>query len=780
MPVRSQASHDETIFLSAKTLWSSIGATTSETLPKVIQSILADSIDDSETQSLRNLADILGTSSDVDQWTAIFTGLGLATLERHVASFISILDRHAVQRAHWSLASSYADPSLEIPDLTASDQWKRLRSAVLDFRRLPKHDLRADCLALLPAESVPPRSVGIAQTNRLLSCLAPICGGDSISLELQYEPDTDRDPDVREIARLLSTAYLVDPDLAQNLVESLGGERGLCNLFHSQIPWTTPPIIESASKHGRTIRSNWHQIAEQHQSDPHEAVCEICETLIALSPLSNAAASDVVDPAGQTITVGDYKPWSKNIPRANLPPKARVAWNVAFRQVLLASSAAYSLTDYTNQMAPLVRRTEKVFRSFTEKWIKKKRISNANALASEINSILDAVSAVAYAAPERTPSTMTEPFRAGADDTLGALLTGVLGNLIGRLSKLETAKATATFAGSLGGQAREHHQFGIWRTMSAPPLKELAKLSERLVDVSCILHEMAHDSGPDAIQRIVKTTRKAGLGTAVRAAARHCRHLSDRRFENRLRELETALGGRGWKVRCVSRPINEHDSPYWPAREVAILLEIENLAEQWIPNVEDLLSLGKKHLENDWPFRTVPVMKGQILASLALVPSSHMPLPDHNFAREWSDFVDRLLHSSVLLDKFDAAVDACMQISAIIKCRGTKDLHPEEDEVLARAVTTFKSNHETLRNAADRTKAELFALALDSLDRNWKRLLEEFEAVKAGRSVDDPLCTTPYLAMAGKPSEQSVELAALRLAILQAEFDTAGVGCVRE
>ena len=302
------------------------------------------------------------------------------------------------------------------------------------------------------------------------------------------------------------------------------------------------------------------------------------------------------------------------MPRASIPAKARVAWNVAFRQILLARAAADSLTNYTHQMALLVRDTEKVFRSFTEKWIKGKRISNTDALASEINRIVDAVNALAYTAPENPPSAMTEPVRAGTDDTLGTLLTGVLANLIGRLSKLETAKATATFAGSLGGKAREHHKSGIWRTMSSPPLKELAKLSERLGDVSCILHELAHDSAPDAIQRIVKTTRKAGFGAAVRAAARHCRHLADRRFNNRLHEFETAMLERGWKSRCVSRPINKHDSPYWPAREVAVLLKLEDLAAQWIPNVENLLLLGKKHLKNDWPFRTVPVMNGQVLA----------------------------------------------------------------------------------------------------------------------------------------------------------------------
>ena len=558
---------------------------------------------------------MLGNSHDIDQWAAILTGLGLATLERHVASFMSILEQHGVQRTHWSLASLGADPQLDVPVLSVSGQLTSLRSAVLAFREMPKHDLRAACIEQLLEGIEPPRSDSILQTNRLLSCLVPICGGDPIRIALGCELPADRDPDVRQIARLLSTARLTDPNLAESLVASLGGEQVLFDLFRDQMPWTTPPIIEPAGTHGRTVRSNWYQAAGQHQSDPHETVCEICETLIALSPNSDAAASDAVDPLGRTIAVGDFEPWSKNMPRANIPAKARVAWNVAFRQILLARAAVESLTDYTHQMALLVRGTEQVFHSVTEKWIKGKRISNTAALSSEINRIIDAINALTYTAPENPPSAMAEPVRAGTDDTLGALLTGVLANLLGRLSKLDTAKATATFAGSLGGKAREHHQSGIWRAMSSPPLEELAKLSERLGDVSCILHEMAHHSAPDAIQRIVRTTRKAGFGAAVRAAARHCRHLADRRFNNRLHELETVMLERGWKSRCVSRPINGYDSPYWPAREVAVLLEIEDLAVQWIPNVEHLLSLGRKYLKNDWPFRTVPVMNGQGLVS---------------------------------------------------------------------------------------------------------------------------------------------------------------------
>ena len=784
-----EASHDGIVFQTADTLWNSLPATTSETLPRVVQSVLGISHHDHEPRMLRKLADMLGNSRDIDQWSAILTGLGLATLERHVASFLSILDRHGVQPAHRLLASSFADPSLDVPELTESDQLKRLRSAVLGFRALPKPDLRTACIKHLPAGCAPPLSVDISQTNRLLSCLAPISGGDSVRIAFRHDLRADRAPDIRQIARLLSTAFLVDPALADSLVEFLGGERALLDLLHSQIPWTTPPTIESDGRHGRTVRSNWHHVTERHQPDPHETVCEICEMLIALSPRSDAAACDAVDPAGTAISVGDFKPWSKNIPRTNLPSQARVAWNVAFRRIFLARTATDSLTDYTNQMAPLVRSTENTFRFITEKWIRGVRIANTAALASKIDRIIDNVNALVYAAPDKHPSTMTEPFRAGADDThdnevagvdvgplragaddtLGSLLTNVLGNLVGRLSTLERSRATATYAGALHGHACKHRRSEIWRTTPSPPLKELTNLSERLGDVSCILHEIGHDSASGAIRPIRDATRKARLGGRVRAAAHHCRLHAERRFQRRLHELENALVVRGWQARCLSRPVDKSDSPYWPAREIAVLVEVEDIETQWLPCVEELLSLETEHLHNDWVFTVAPVMNSQILASLAVRPTSQMPVPDQDFASKWVDFSELPMHSPILLEKFEDAANACMQVSAIVNCRGVQDLHPEEDEVLSMAVDTFNNSREIIEDAAKKEETDHLELALDYLDRNGRRLIDEIEAVKAGQKVQEPICMTPHLAADKQKNEHVVEYVLIRLALMQAE-----------
>lgn len=766
----SIASHDEAVFLSKDSFWQSLPAVTHDSLPRAVQSLLAEEGD--EASSLQRLADILDSSSDIETWVGILTGLGLAFLERQVASFMQTLEQHGVQRAQWSLASMFGDPGINIPELSEFEHWQNLRDAVLAFRALPKNDLRPACLKHLPKGSTIPPFQNIQQANKLLSCLAPICGSEPVQLTISPDFVGDGDQDIRQVAALLSTAYLIGPDVVENLVQAFGGEQVLFDWYRSQTPWVTMPTVDPDGSHGRTVRSDWCHVAEQEQPDPHETICGICETLIAISPESDAAASDAVNPQAQAIAVRGYTPWSKNMPRENIPAKARVAWNVAFRQILLARSAADSLTVYTRQMAELIKRTEKVFRSFTEKWIKGKSIANADRLVDEINEIIEEVNALAYATPEKPSSEMTAPTQgAGNDDTLGALLTGVLGNLVKRISQLQAEgglKGMATFAGSLAAQAQEHEKSPIWRTSSEPPLRELGALKDRLSDVAGILHEMAHDDDQSAIQGIVKVARKGQLGKAVRAAARRCHLLADQRFYKRLQTLKDALNAKGWNVQCCSRQIDEADGVYWPAQEVAVLVEITDF-ETDAGYIEDALSLSQKHLGTDWRFRIVPVLNGYVLPALALLPSSHMPLPDQDFAKDWHAQIGRPFLSPEVLDRFDEALAACTQLSAVLTCRDPENLHPDEEKVFSKSIESFERNRDFVAEAAEKTCSEHLVWAYDYLNATWKQVVGEFEAVKAGQSVAAPLCMTAHQALAGQANDQSVELASARILILQEE-----------
>ena len=768
----SDASHDDMVYCRVDSLWKGIRALTKETLPRIIQSLLTETQDEDEENALQKIAEILAESSDVDFWAAVLTGLGLGTLERRIGSFISILKQRGVQRAQWPLASMFGDSSIDIPDLSQFEQWQNLRNAIIEFRALPKWDLRAACLKMLPKECQIPDCTNIRQANRLLSCMVPIAGGEPIQMTFVPKIAADIEHDIRDISTLLSTSYLIGPEFAQSLADAFGGEQALLSLFRSQTAWIATPIIEPKGSHGRTVRSNWYLVAEDYQPDPHDTVCNICETLIALSPASEAAASDAIDPSGQPITIGDFKPWSKNMPRVNLPAKSRVAWNVAFRQILLARAAAGSLTDYALQMSELMRRTEKIFRSYTERWIKGTKIANVDELLTEINEIIRQVNSLAYAIPETPAPSMTHPVAdAEAEDQLGALLTGVLGNLTPRIGKIPAepgAKAAATFAGSLAAQAQEHELSPIWRTTSSPPLSELAALSNRLTDIACILHELAHDDTQTKLVRMVKVAKKGVIGKAIRSAARHCRSIAEQRLRAKLRSLETELNERGLTVRCHTRPLDEADSIYWPPREIAVLVEIEDF-EKEASYIEEAFSVGREQFGQDWRFSVVPVINGQVIPGLALLPSSKMPLPDLKFKEEWQSIIDLPFLSSETTEAFEQAVKSCHEISAILNCRDLKMLHPEEDDVLSKAIDAFKRNRDLLVITAEKTDLDEFKWALAYLDETWDQVTSEYEAKKAAQTVGNPLCMNSYSFLAGDENEKTTELAAAKMLLLQAE-----------
>ena len=446
--LRSEAleatTHDGMVYLRDDTLWRALPAATAATMPQIIRSTLCDPEGPAEHRALQELAKMLSTSSDVQVWVSILTGLGFGTLERSVLSLIAVLEQHGVQRGQWSLASVFAEPGIEIPDLSKVETWQKMRDAMLAFRTLPRDDLRAKCLALLPSDTQMPTCRDLTEANKLLSCFVPICGGDAVPVEFPSDFIEGCDSNIQEIAALLDTARLLDAISASKLAGRFGGEEALLARFRAQTPWITTPVVEEQGPHGRTVRADLLYVSDGVHKDMHDTVCEICETLIALSPTSAAAASQAINPKAQPVSIAGFTPWSKNMPRENISAKSRVAWNVAFRQIMLARTTANSLSDYVAQMADLVRRTEKVFRIFTEKWISAKSIPNRDSLAAEVNSIVEAANALSYAIPSKPSSEITGPVDcAGSDDTLGVLLTGVLGNLVPRLARIpgENAKA---------------------------------------------------------------------------------------------------------------------------------------------------------------------------------------------------------------------------------------------------------------------------------------------------------------------------------------------------
>jgi hypothetical protein len=768
-----KASHDESVFLVMDSVWASLPSATHETLPHIIQSILGEGDVDAEGDALKRLAGILASSSDAELWVAVMTGLGLATLDRHVEIFARTLELKGVARASWFLAAMFSDPKLEIPDLGENDNWTRLKEALLAFRKAPKPDLRHACLEFLPDSTAAPACTSLEQADALLACLAPIGGGDAIRIKLKPEISGEGAPDIKKLASLLSAAHHNDPELATAMVEAFGGEEALLTLFARQIPWVTMPVFETG-RHGRTIRSDWLYVGDPYQSDPHQTVCDICETLIALAPSAEAAACDAVNAQGTPVNVGSYQPWSKDMPRENIPAKARVAWNVAFRQILASKFPAGSLTEYATEMSNLVRRTEKLFRAFSEKWIRAKQITKAQALADDVNELIVAVNALAYADYQKPAPVMSQPQGAGSsNDTIGALLTGILGNLMGRMGAITAearVRATAAHAGSLATQAREHAKSTIWRTVQTPPIGELTALSKRLEDVASILRQFGEDSSPPAVQAMTKAAQRGDFGKAVQAAARRSRLLAEQRFNRILKRLEADLLANNCEAKCWTKPAGSDEAADGSAREIAIVLKSANF-EAFASQLETAVALGRQHLESTWRFSVVPAIYDRVIAPMAVQPTSLSSslLPNVDFELDWRDHIAMPFVPTALVQSVEKAIGSCVQVSAIMTFRGVTGLHPAEDDTLSKILQAFEESHQLVEEAATRTRAEDVQLALDFIDVTWTRVLTEHEYLKAGKSVSEPLCASGLASASGHVDQAAAEFAYVRCQVLEGE-----------
>ena len=772
----SQASHDEIVYLRTDSLWRVLLAATNETLPRVVHSVLKESLLDDETEAVQKLAEVLANNGDIELWTAILTGLGLGTLERRVASFIAILEEHGVQRALWSAASMFALIDGDMPESTLS----AVRKAVLAFKSASHCDLRTDCLAALPQGAESPTCIDLRQANRFLSGLVPLVGGESIPIPFVLNIASDAAHDIREIATLLSTAYAVAPEMARNLASKWGDEQTLLAQYHAQTAWMTTPVVEPNEEHGRTVQANWLYIDEEYQADPHETVVNICETLLALSPLSEFAASDVIDPSGQPVQMGDLRFVSKNIPRRNLIAKARIAWNVAFRQILLARASADNLTDYTHKMAQLIRRAEKVFRTFTEKWIRGKRSSDT--LGADVREVASEVNRLAYATPESFSFSMTTPTDGTEiENRLGSLLANVLTNLLPRMKQIPVsvdatvanAKTAAAYADSRAVEIREQSESDIWRTMSSPPRNKLKAIAERLSDVACILHEIGYEASIDSDAARAATLDSLS-GKSVHAAARFCRSSAERRLDHRLRTLEKALEVRGWTATCWTRPTDKTRSAYWPAAEVAVLVEIADFDTDG-GYLDDCLSTGQKYLTNNWRFCVAPVINCHVLPTFVFAPSSLGSLgslPVMDFESKWEKHIDSPFLTSELAPNsaaFDKAVGSCQQISAIILSRDLSSLYPEEEIVLAKAVDGFNHNKKIIDAFAEDSGLDEFLLASSYLNDVGNQVASEYQAAQTGQTIENSLCMSPFRLIAGEENEEIVEFGLVRMFLRQGE-----------
>ena len=535
---------------------------------------------------------------------------------------------------------------------------------------------------------------------------------------------------------------------------------------------TTMPVIEVDEENNRVVRSDWCYVAKPFQENLNDSLGEICETLITLSPNSKFAASKAVDPLGKQIPSGYNNGWEKNIPRANVFADVRVAWNIAFRQILLKNTVTISLTDYTQQMSLLIRRTDKAFRKYTEKWITSKKIPNKSHLAFEMNDIMEIANSLAYAPPEIPESNMDSPVIGGgvSPNTVGSLITSILGNLVKRMAGIKSKEGVtgmASFAAKLSEQAINHRASDIWRTTASPPMNELLSISRRLNEVSCILHELSHSYGDNIIYKIYLTGKSAKLGNAVKTVRILCEKAANIRLQLMIDRTELSLKQLGWVVKCWTKPIDKKDSPYWPARDIAILVEVLDIDAE-SDYISDVFKVGRENFIDCSIFSVVPVIYGQVLPTLAVSPSSTIKehLPNKEFGKNWEQFIPIPFIYSKFADKFEKAMASCIYLSRISAFRNIENLNNEEESVFLASLKLFNESSNFLIESAEKNESENLLFALELIEDTFNSVCEEIKNNENGEKINDPVFLNAHSSVDGDINEGNLEMGFLKIALL--------------
>lgn len=736
-----EASHDGVVYIREESFWMGLKATSNESLSKPVRSFLSEIEDERLQNALIPLANTLALTSDVKTWCGILTGLALATIERNATDFVEQLLKQKLDRAFWSLAAMFVDPHIEVPDLPNQEHFRKIRNAVLEYRQSSRPDLRKDCLAILPSDRSFPSCSTIQDANELLTCFTPLAGCELLPIKIDFEFPTPDNASIEDISSLLSTARLINKEVATNLIEKLGGEGAILLSLSRQMPWLLPP---RATLEGelRTVRTDWYLVSERFQLDPHGFTCKVCEILISLSPTSDFAASDAIDPAlGTPITQGNYKPWSKKIPRDNLPPNARIEWNVAFNETVKTKANVNLLTTYAQRLAALIPKTKEILFEISEYWIGAKLTKPLDAIASDINAALAEANDLAYSEQEARTTTTHGP--RSKDDRSGALVSSILGNLVPRLQKVSkdgSFKALASFAGQLSTDAKEMLESTIWRTVENPPLSDLQSLSTRLREICSVLQEMGYDHSERSIRKILKVSKKGGKGKRLAMAGRHCYSSANLRLKRRIDIIERDIRKQGCKAKCIAKPLNDKTSCYWPNVELAILVEISKIEEHG-DNLMKCIQFASDRLKQDWPFVVAPIINSKVASALAMRNSTHFgPFPDIDFESQWSSILKIPIASRELLNAFDDTINSCIEFSSLIQCRNLEKLHKDEEKVVNQIVKSFENGMERLELANGTDDEPFLAEPIQLVIDSWSIVKREFELKNKNEKIFQSLC----------------------------------------
>lgn len=603
-----------------------------------------------------------------------------------------------------------------------------IKRAIRRLRTLELTDLRKELLAHIgPQVST---LVAGARDVRLAAAVLAALGEVNVELPIDITAlarVVDRAP-LTDIRLLLEAAYGVTPHLAIELADKLGGSPTLLKRLEHERPWVRRAQLATDQDGRATAEAEYAYVADSAQKDIHDEVVELASYLAAFAPETEVAVCRAVDATGNTAGFRDVPLADKRIPRGNLPSKVEVSWNRARIRAGMAAIAFPDRTTYLLAVREIVVLTSRVAGRAVDTWARGKQPSQQ--LNRDIRALADGTNALA---PPPLPIETAQPLEEGdlqPDDPASFMGLTIANNLLPRLFEGDNVSPLIP---SITKHVDQLIDPDYWQLLEQPPLAELSRLRQMLVDLRAVLAEQVQD-----------VALRASGNRRLAVAADIARDRAKARMSAIADNLHHTLVENGFKSRAVHYETG--DMNRWPSDDFLILVELPIIFD-WHRNLEALANICKPPLEGQGGFFMAPVREGRIVASAGVHVVNDV-FPDHQSIRDWPTPPLPLLDEQ-LGDTVKHALAGLNEASGIIASVHRTEMHSDEVAALESALARARDSLGEIQQLANTHDSQLLREVQNDLQVLDQRVTDEVTALAHGHAANPSIAASMLAGLNG-------------------------------
>ncbi|MFE7484182.1 hypothetical protein [Streptomyces sp. NPDC057552] len=687
----------------------------------------------------------LGHRPEVVATTGALQALRLVDFSRYAADWARILDRHEVAPAlrrtvlQFVLLGQDSWPDLK-PEIAAA-MAEIAASGPLDspLRDALVGRLGPSVLAQVLAECGEP-----AEARRFLAVLS----GTDFDLEGQPSVLADSpfgrlltDATVETLGDLFTAARTVSLPLAVGLLEFVGGEEAVLARLRSHFPWVTE--LSVAQREGGPVAyARLLHVSDLAQPDMEQSVRAFGRTLLRCLPHCESEDVQSLLPGGIPLTFGDFTSGIIRMSRQADRAPTQTAWVRA--QALIAATAA-GAGDWTSRAAAgssMLPMLCTYMTDLTRIWcIGRNRPQGIAKLCTAQATLKEWAEGLTLPTDTTPLSAMSADDAApgGGADSLQHLVNGIVDNLTGRIVDPQQRGALACYVQeSLRDCLARVRDQERWHLIGEEPPVALDQLEGTLIDLYAVLAELAW--GTLAEKELRAAARSGPSAQALARVADLARRTADTRAGAAHDKLQADAEAAGLSVRLYTRPLPGAGATHWPAVELAVAVNLEEITH-WSGVMEQLVTL----LRNDPASQgnrsdvlLVPIIDGRPVRLIAHRLQTTL-WPGVDLFDSWSS-VFPPAHPTPLAEAFIDAHQALQCLSGLAYLMTLREPHDLHQGVADQFVGRFQEAHRTITelSGADGVIDEVLSfvgeLAL-RVERDFSREEVEGEPAPGGLAV---------------------------------------------